>query len=155
MIPETADAVDLAILRELQRDGRLTTRQLAMRVHRSPTAVFERVKRLENDGFIRRYTAVLDAEKLGRGFVVYCQVKLRCMNKSVADDFVSRIASIPEVSECYNVSGAFDYLLKIHARSMDEYRRFLLDKLGTIDSLGSVESTFVMSQIKHDYSIAL
>lgn len=155
MTTETTDAVDLAILRELQRDGRLTTRQLAMRVHRSPTSVFERVKRLENEGFIHRYTAVLDADKLGRGFVVYCQVKLRLMNKSIADDFVSRVASIPEVTECYNVSGSFDYLLKIHARSMETYRQFLLDKLGTIDALGSVESTFVMSQIKHDYSIPL
>ena len=142
-------------MRELQRDGRLTTRQLAMRVHRSPTAVFERVKRLENEGFIRRYTAVLDAEKLGQGFLVYCQVKLRFMNNAIAEDFVSRVAAIPEVTECYNVSGAFDYLLRIHARSMEAYREFLLNKLGTIESLGSVESTFVMSQIKHDYSIPL
>ncbi|MCH5330174.1 MAG: Lrp/AsnC family transcriptional regulator [Alistipes sp.] len=155
MTTETTDAVDLAIMRELQRDGRLTTRQLAMRVHRSPTAVFERVKRLENEGFIRRYTAVLDAEKLGQGFLVYCQVKLRFMNNAIAEDFVSRVAAIPEVTECYNVSGAFDYLLRIHARSMEAYREFLLNKLGTIESLGSVESTFVMSQIKHDYSIPL
>ena len=155
MTAESTDAVDLAILRELQRDGRLTTRQLAMRVHRSPTAVFERVKRLENEGYIRRYTAVLDADKLGRGFVVYCQVKLRFMNKSIAGDFIGRVAAIPEVTECYNVSGSFDSLLKVQVRSMVEYREFLLDKLGTIDSLGSVESTFVMSQIKHDSSIAL
>lgn len=152
---ESIDAVDLSLLRELQRDGRLTTRQLAMRVHRSPTAVFERVKRLENEGYIRRYTAVLDADKLGCGFVVYCQVKLRFMNKAIADDFVARVVSIPEVTECYNVSGAFDYLLKIHARSMEAYREFLLNKLGTIDSLGSVESMFVMTQIKQESSIPL
>lgn len=152
---ENLDSVDLAILRALQSDGRLTTRQLAMKVHRSPTPVFERVKRLENEGYIRRYVAILDADKLGQGFVVYCQVKLRYMNKDIAADFVRRIESIPEVTECYNVSGAFDYLLKIHASSMESYRRFLMNELGTIDSLGSVESTFVMSEIKHEYSIPL
>lgn len=155
MMTETVDAVDIAILRELQLDGRLTTRQLSMKVHRSPTAVFERVKRLETEGYIQRYAALLDADKLGRGFVVYCQVKLRLMNREIAADFIDRVVSIPEVTECYNVSGSFDYLLKIYARSMDEYREFLMNKLGTIDALGSVESTFVMSQIKHMHSIPL
>lgn len=155
MTTETLDSVDIDILRALQDDGRLTTRQLSMKVHRSPTAVFERVKRLENEGYIRKYTAVLDPDKLGRGLTVYCQVKLRCMNRDIAADFVARISAIPEVAECYNVSGAFDYLLKIHARSMESYRLFLMNTLGTIDSLGSVESTFVMSQIKHDHSIPL
>ena len=152
---ERLDCVDLAILRALQEDGRLTTRQLALRVHRSPTPVFERVKRLESEGYIRRYVAVLDADKLGQGCVVYCQVKLRYMNKDIAADFVRRIESIPEVTECYNVSGAYDYLLKVHASSMETYRSFLMNQLGTIDSLGSVESSFVMSEVKHEYSIPL
>ncbi|WP_295730205.1 Lrp/AsnC family transcriptional regulator [uncultured Muribaculum sp.] len=153
--PEQLDDIDIDILRALQNDARLSTRQLAAKVHRSPTPVFERVKRMEAEGYIRRYLAVLDADKLGRGFVVFCQVKLRQINRDIASDFVRLVQSLPEVTECYNVSGAFDYLLKIHAPSMTEYRDFVLNKLGAFDLVGSIESTFVMSEIKHDYGIPL
>lgn len=153
--PEQLDDIDIDILRALQNDARLSTRQLAAKVHRSPTPVFERVKRMEAEGYIRRYLAVLDADKLGRGFVVFCQVKLRQINRDIASDFVRLVQSLPEVTECYNVSGAFDYLLKIHVPSMTKYRDFVLNKLGAFDLVGSIESTFVMSEIKHDYGIPL
>lgn len=147
--------MDIDILRALQQDGRLTTRQLAARVHRSPTPVFERVRRLEQQGYIRRYTALLDPVKLGRGFVVFCQVKLKQMNREIALDFVRRVEDLDEVTECYNVSGGFDYLLKIYATSMSDYQSFILNKLGIIDSVGAIESTFVMAEIKHLHSIPL
>lgn len=153
--PEQLDDIDIDILRALQNDARLSTRQLAAKVHRSTTPVFERVKRMEAEGYIRRYLAVLDADKLGRGFVVFCQVKLRQINRDIASDFVRLVQSLPEVTECYNVSGAFDYLLKIHVPSMTKYRDFVLNKLGAFDLVGSIESTFVMSEIKHDYGIPL
>lgn len=86
---------------------------------------------------------------------MFCQVKLRHINRDIANDFMSRILAMPEVTECYNVSGACDYLLKIYAPSMSDYRDFLLNKLGAIESLGSVESTFVMSEVKHNYSIPI
>ena len=152
---ESIDNVDLDILRALQSDARLTVRQIAMRVHRSPTPVFERLRRLESQGYIRRYVTVLDADKLGQGFVVFCQVKLRHINRDIANDSMARSLAMPEVTECYNVSGACDYLLKIYAPSMSDYRDFLLNKLGAIESLGSVESTFVMSEVKHNYSIPI
>ena len=102
------DKVDFEILRTLQDDGRLTMRELASRVSLSSTPVFERLKRLEANGYIKKYMAVLDAEKLNRGFVVFCNVKLRRMNRDIAKDFVERIKDIPEVTECYNTSGNFD-----------------------------------------------
>ena len=102
------DKVDFEILRTLQDDGRLTMRELASRVSLSSTPVFERLKRLEANGYIKKYMAVLDAEKLNRGFVVFCNVKLRRMNRDIAKDFVERIKDIPEVTECYNTSGSFD-----------------------------------------------
>ena len=97
--------------------------------------------------------AVLDAEKLNRGFVVFCNVKLRRMNRDIAKDFVQRIKDLPEVTECYNTSGNFDYMLKINAPDMRTYQEFLINTLGTIESLGSVESTFVMDTVKHKYGI--
>ena len=147
---ETLDKKDLQILRTLQVNARLTTKELAARVNLSSTPVFERLRRLENGGYIKKYIAVLDAEKLNLGFVVFCRVKLSKLNREIATEFIQ---DIPEVTECYNISGSYDYLLKIHAPNMKYYQEFILNVLGTIDSLGSLESTFVMDEVKHDYGI--
>ena len=149
------DTTDLQILRALQENARLTTKELAGRVHLSTTPVFERMKRLEREGFIKRYVAVLDAEKLGRGFTVFCSVKLKQMTRGVARDFISVIRDIPQVAECYNISGEYDYLLKIQAPDMKYYNEFIINVLGTIDSIGSILSSFVMDEIKNTHAIYL
>jgi len=149
------DSVDLNILRCMQENARLTTKELAARVHLSTTPVFERLKRLERSGVIRKYVAVLDAEKLHLGFVIFCSVKLKQMNREVAREFVSVVKDIPQVAECYNVSGEYDYLLKIHAPDMKYYNEFILNVLGTIDSIGSILSTFVMDEIKNTHALHL
>lgn len=149
----TLDKVDLQILRTLQENARLTTKELASRVSLSSTPVFERLKRLESKGYIKKYIAVLDAGKLNRGFVVFCNVKLRRLNRDIATEFARTIRDIPEVTECYNISGNYDFLLKIHAPNMKYYQEFILNVLGTIDSLASLESTFVMDEIKHEYGV--
>ena len=140
---ESLDHIDLQILRTLQDNARLTTKELAARVHLSTTPVFERLKRLEAQGYIKKY----------RGFLVFCRVKLRRLNKEIAEEFTGIIREIPEVTECYNISGSYDYLLKIHAPDMKYYQEFLLNVLGTIESLGSMESTFVMDEVKQVYGI--
>ena len=152
---ETLDKTDLEILRTLQENARLTTKELASRVSLSPTPVFERLKRLESKGDIKKYIAILDAEKLHRGFIVFCNVKLRRINRDIAAEFTQMIQTIPEVTECYNVSGSYDYLLKIHAPDMKYYQEFILNVLGSIDCLGSIESTFVMDEVKHQFGIHL
>lgn len=149
------DKVDLMILRTLQENARLTTKELAARVNLSSTPVFERLRRLEAGGYIKKYIAVLDAEKLNQGFIVFCRVKLRRLNRDIAADFSRIVQEIPEVTECYNISGSYDYLLKIHAPNMKYYQEFILNVLGTIESLGSLESTFVMAELKHQYGISL
>lgn len=150
---DTLDTVDIQILRTLQENARLTTKELAARVHLSTTPVFERLKRLESNGYIKKYIAVLDAEKLNQGFVVFCNVKMHRMSHEIAEQFSQMVKGIPEVTECYNVSGSFDYLLKVHAANMKYYREFVLNVLGSIEGLGSIESTFVMDTIKNDYGI--
>lgn len=150
---ELLDAVDMEILRALQKNARLTTKELAAMVNLSTTPVFERVKRLEQRGYVKGYVAVLDAEKLGRGFVVFCSVKMRRIGREIAEGFARVVRSIPEVTECYNISGSYDYLLKIHAPNMKYYQEFVLNILGNIDHLGSLESTFVMDEIKHDFGL--
>ena len=150
---EKLDKVDLQILRTLQANARLTTKEVAAQVSLSSTPVFERWKRLEAGGYIKRYIAVLDAEKLNQGFVVFCNVKMHRMSHDIAEQFSQMVKGIPEVTECYNVSGSFDYLLKVHAANMKYYREFVLNVLGSIEGLGSIESTFVMDTIKNDYGI--
>ncbi len=147
------DHVDIQMLRTLQENARLTVKELAAKVRLSSTPVFERLKRLEEGGYIKKYIAVLDAGKLDRGFVVFCNVKLRRMNRDIAGEFARIVQDIPEVTECYNISGGFDYLLKIHAPDMKYYQEFILNVLGTVESLGSIESMFVMDEVKHVYGI--
>ena len=147
------DSTDLQILRALQDNARLTTKELAARVNLSTTPVFERMKRLEKEGFIKKYLAVLDAEKLGRGFTVFCSVKLKQMTQSVARDFISVIRDVPQVAECYNISGEYDYLLKIQAPDMKYYNEFIINVLGNIDAIGSTLSSFVMNEIKNTHGL--
>ena len=152
---EKLDKVDLQILRTLQQNARLTTKELAARVSLSSTPVFERLKRLETGGYMKRYMAVLDAEKLNQGFVVFCNVKMSSMSRDIASSFAERMRQTPEVVECYNISGSFDYLLKIHAPNMKYYQEFILNILGTVEHLGSLESVFVMDVVKQEYGIPL
>ncbi len=149
----TPDETDYQILRTLQKNAKLTTKELADAVHLTPTPVFERQKRLERNGYIKKYVAILDPERLGKGLLVFVKVKLKQINREIADDFERRIRHIPEVTECYNTSGTYDYLLKIRAADMHEYQQLVLNKLGTIETLASLESTFVMSEVKHAYGI--
>lgn len=150
---EKLDKVDLQILRALQENARLTTKELAAKVSLSSTPVFERLKRLETNGYIKKYIAVLDAEKLNQGFMVFCKIKMERMSYDIASEFSKVISNIPEVTECYNISGSFDYLLKIYASDMKHYQSFILNVLGRIEHLAALESVFVMDIIKHDYGL--
>ena len=134
---------------------RITTKELAAKVNLSTTPVFERMKRLEKEGYIKKYVAILDADKLNLGFTVFCSVKLKQMNRDIANDFVKVIKDIPQVADCFNIAGEFDYLLRINATDMKYYNDFIINVLGTIDSVGSIQSTFVMNTIKESYALYL
>ena len=152
---ERLDKTDLLILRTMQENARLTIKEIASRVHLSTTPVFERLRRLENDGYIKKYVAVLDVNLLNQGFIVFCNVKMSRLSRDIAQEFARIVRAIPEVTECYNISGSYDYLLKIHAPNMKYYQEFVLNVLGTIDNLASLESTFVMDEVKNEYGISI
>lgn len=149
------DKTDYHILRILQQNCNLTTKELAQQANLSTTPVFERVRRMEKDGVIRKYVAVLDNAKINYGFTVYCNVKLKQVNYLSAKEFVEAIKPLREVSECYNVSGEYDYILKIYARDMKDYQHFILNVLGKIDSIGGIQSNFVIDTAKDDIGIQL
>ena len=150
---ETLDRTDILILRELQKDAKLTTKELAARVNLSPSPVFERQKRLEKEGYIKRYIAVVDPIKVGNGIMVLCNVRLKHHSKEFSRQFTSVIADIDEVVECFNTSGEYDYMLKIYARNMQDYQNFVLGTLGDLDCIGSLHSIFVIGEVKNTLSI--
>lgn len=152
IIPKNSiiDSVDIEIMKCLRDNARLTTKELAQKVHLSPTPVYERLKRLERDGYIKKYVAVLDTEKLNLGFVVFCLVKLKVMNKQNATVFECAVKEMAQVAECYNISGEFDYMLKVYSPDMYSYKEFIMNILGNIDEVGSIQSIFVMNNVKND-----
>lgn len=152
-INEKLDNIDLQILRILQGNARLTIKELAQQVNLSSTPVFERLKRLESKGYIKKYIAVLNAEKLNRGFMVFVSVKMQRLNRDIASEFMKKVSEMPEVTECYNVSGQYDYVLKVHVNDMRAYQQFVINELGTIDHLSHIESVFVMDEVKQDYGL--
>ncbi|MBR6990382.1 MAG: Lrp/AsnC family transcriptional regulator [Bacteroidaceae bacterium] len=149
------DEVDLKILRQLQENSRLTTKELAAIVHLSPTPVFERVKRLEREGYIRKYMAVLDAEKLNRGFVVFCNVSMKQHTFENSQRIMAAVQNIPEIVECYNISGNYDFMLKIFVENMKHYQEFVLRILGDLDCIGSLNSFFVLGEVKNSHALPL
>lgn len=152
---DNLDETDKQILRALQSNSKLTTKELATQVNLSSTPVFERLKRLEKEGYIKKYIAVLDNEKLNQGVMVYCNIRLKQHSKEFGLDFVNAIQCLEEVSECYNISGDYDFMIKVHVPSMKCYQDFVLNKLGIIDSIGNLHSIFVLSEVKNSYGIPI
>ena len=152
---EILDRTDILILRELQKDAKLTTKELAAKVNLSPSPTFERQKRLEREGYIQRYVAVVDPIKVGNGIMVLCNVRLKHHSKEFSRQFTSVIAEIEEVVECFNTSGEYDYMLKIYARDMRHYQDFILGTLGDLDCIGSLHSVFVIGEVKNTLSVPL
>lgn len=149
------DSVDRGILNTLQQNAKLTTKELANEVNLSATPVFERQKRLEKEGFIQKYVAVLDPEKLGLGMIVFCNVKLKQHSRLNGSSFIEAINRMDEVTECYNVSGEYDFLIKIYVKDMKDYQNFVLNKLGEIESIGSLHSIFVIGETKNSHCLPI
>lgn len=149
------DATDMLILRELQNDGHLTIKELAGRVHLSVSPVYERVRRLEREGYIRGYVAVLNAEKLDCGFQVFCYLKMKQHSHENATQIMERVQQVPEIVECYNVSGDYDFLLKIYVKNMKDYQAFVMRILGDIPAIGSLNSSFVLGEVKNSMRLPL
>ncbi|WP_194766460.1 Lrp/AsnC family transcriptional regulator [Tamlana sp. I1] len=149
------DEIDLRILKLLQAKSNLTTKELAAKVNLSTTPVFERVKKLEKGGYIKNYIAVLDAEKLDKGLMVFCNITLKEHTREIGNQFVKDILTLEEVVECYNISGDYDFLLKILVKDMKAYQNFVLNHLGSIKNIGSAQSTFVMGEIKNSHAVPI
>ncbi len=147
------DEKDLAILRLLQEDARMSVKGISEKVHLSPTPVHERLRRLEQRGVITQYVAMLDAAKLGRSLMVICYVSLRTHNKKAGAIFIRHIMDMPEVLECLTISGQFDFMLKVLVTDMNAYYNFHVNQLSALENVGNVQSSFVMGVVKQSYRI--
>ncbi|WGK64067.1 Lrp/AsnC family transcriptional regulator [Croceiramulus getboli] len=147
------DVIDKRLLALLQADSKQTTKALAHQLDLSATAVYERIKKLERKGVISSYVALLDPAQVKRDFVVFCHVRLTQHSKNYLQTFEKAVVALDEVSECVHVSGDYDYILKVHVADMQAYRAFMVNKLTTLDHIGSTQSMFVINRVK--YSTAL
>lgn len=143
------DTIDKKLLQLLQHDTKKTTKELSLKLNLSVTAVYERIKKLEREGIIAKYVVLLDKEKVGKNFVVFCHLKLIQHTKEFLTKFESEVVQLKEVLECHHVSGDYDYILKIAVKNMEEYREFLVTKLTTLEHIGSTHSTFMISEVKN------
>lgn len=145
--------IDGNILRELQADGRITYAELARRVGLTTTPCMERVKRMEREGVIKAYTALLDPAYLNASLVVFVQIRLSRTSQDIFEEFTQAAIALPEVQECYLVSGNFDYLIKARVGDMASYREFLGETLLTLPGVQESTSYVVMEQVKETMNI--
>ncbi|MCB2012502.1 MAG: Lrp/AsnC family transcriptional regulator [Geminicoccaceae bacterium] len=147
------DVLRRKILVELQRNGRLTNQELAERVGASPSPVWRRVRDMEESGVIRRYAALLDPEAVGIGECVFAQVTIEKHNREMYQNFERVVGSLPEVLECYALTGDADFILKIHVRSVRDYDRLLTDHLFRIPGVQHLKSSFTLREIKFETAL--
>ncbi|WP_299214895.1 Lrp/AsnC family transcriptional regulator [uncultured Aquimarina sp.] len=146
---EQLDQTDITILRILQRDSKKTAKEIATILNLTPSPVYERVRRLEKQGFIKKYVAILDKKLIDRSITTICQVSMRYHNEAFIEKFEEQIQNLDEVQECYHMAGQVDFILKIHTKSLEEYHDFVKTKLSKIENIGVLNSTFVLKEIKH------
>ena len=149
------DALDKKLLGLLQKDTKKTTKELSMVLNLSVTAVYERIKKLEREGVIKKYVALLDRNKIEKAFVVFCHVKLIQHTKDLIHTFESEVVKLNEVLECFHVSGDYDYILKVHVKDMDEFREFMVTKLTGLQHIGSTQSSFMIGEVKNSTAFTL
>jgi Lrp/AsnC family leucine-responsive transcriptional regulator len=143
------DVLDRKLLALLQQDTKMTNKELSSKLDLSVTAVYERIKKLEREGVIKNYVAILNRNKIEKGFVVFCHIKLVQHAKDFLTKFEKEVVKLPEVLECFHVSGDYDYILKIFVKDMEAYREFMVTKLTTLDHIGSTHSTFMIGEVKN------
>ncbi|GAA5224719.1 Lrp/AsnC family transcriptional regulator [Membranihabitans marinus] len=146
---ERLDEIDLRILRILQEDSKKTTKEIAQTLCLTATPVYERIRRLEKGGYIKKYVALLSKNRINRPVTAICMVSLRYHDEGFIDKFERQIKELAEVQECYHMAGKVDFFLKINLANLEDYHDFVRLKLSKIENIGVLESYFVLKEILH------
>jgi len=149
------DQTDLGILKLLQNDASLTNKELSYKLNKSIATIHERVKRLKDQGYIKKVVAILDRKKVGSNLVAFSQVLLNDHAAATLNEFEKEVTKFPEVMECLQMTGAYDFFLRIATSDMDSYHTFYRTKLATLPNITTVQSFFVLSEAKSDTAYPL
>ena len=149
----TLDKTDLAILKLLQQNARITIKEISEKVHLSTTPVHERIRWMEETGVIKQYVTIVNGARVKKGLMVICYVSLRQHSKNAGDKFIKGILEMEEVIECLTISGEFDFMLKVVTENMDSYYDFHVNRLSAMENMGNVQSVFVMGVIKQTHQL--
>lgn len=154
-MPYALDKIDVQILSMLQEDSSRTTKSIAELLGMTTSPVFERIKKLEKEGYIKKYVALLNHKKMGLKQIIFMGITLQGHTRSYLEKFVTKINTFPEVIECHRVSGNFDYLLKIIVEDIEAYEHFVISKLTLLPYLGNVQSLIALSTGKETNEVDL
>jgi Lrp/AsnC family leucine-responsive transcriptional regulator len=149
------DPTDIEILKLLQKDASLTNKEISYELRKSIATVHERIRRLKDQGYIKRVVAILDRKKVNKGLIAFSQVLLNDHAATTLSGFENEVAKFPEVMECFQMTGAFDFILRIATSDMDAYHDFYRNKLATLPNITTVQSFFVLSETKSDTAYPL
>jgi DNA-binding Lrp family transcriptional regulator len=155
MANDSLDKTDKSILNKLQRNARITHKDLAKEMGLSTTPVFERVKKLERKGIIRNYVALVDNRKVDKNLIAFVSIKLNRHSKGELMNFETSVKKLIDVMECYHMAGTTDYFLKVAVRDMNDFQKFILEKLSAVENIGQIDTMFVLREIKYDTAFEL
>lgn len=143
------DQTDMQILQALQQNAKINMKELSETLHISKTPIYERIKRLESEGYIRQYVALVDSKKIGMNLTVFCNVSLAVHNDEHIQQFREDIKDIDEIIECYSIGGVYDFLLKLVVEDLEAYNRFVFEKITKVKGIVKMQSSFVLSEMKY------
>jgi DNA-binding Lrp family transcriptional regulator len=143
------DLIDKKLLKALQKDCKANAKELSEVLNISKTPIYERIKKLEEEGYIKKYVALIDNKKVGLPLIVFCNVSLAIHDNEHIQQFKSEIQEIEEITECYSIGGIYDFFLKVVVENLEAYDRFVFDKLTKVNGIVKMQSSFVLNEIKY------
>ena len=149
------DTIDREILRILEKDAKTVAKTIAEQLGLTKTPVYERIRRLENEGFIKNYSAIINKEMVESSITVFSFVSLEAQKGHLMDDFLNQMKQFPEVTACFVVGGEFDFLLKVIVKNLDAYYNFAKTKIASLPNIGAVKSAFVLNEVKNENTFPL
>jgi DNA-binding Lrp family transcriptional regulator len=149
------DQIDLKILEYLQTDAKITAKDLAARLALSATPIYERIRKLEKQGIIKRYVAILDPDMLDKSLVVFLNLTIKEHNMEARSRLLKKLTDLDEITELYHTSGTYDFVAKVRFANVKEYKEFLVNKVASIENISDIESHIVLEEIKHSTQINL
>jgi len=155
MAANELDPTDRDILKLLQRDATMTNKEISFKLHKSIATIHERIRRLKEQGYIKRMVAILDRKMIDRNLIAFSQVLLNDHTADTLNNFEQEVIKFPEVMECLQMTGTFDFVLRIATSDMDAYHQFYRNKLATLPNITTVQSFFVLSEAKSDTAYPL